>query len=491
MRPLRVCFISSEITPFAKTGGLGDVSAALPAYLQRAGHDVRVFVPLHSVIDVEAYEFTPLPDLRDIPIPAGERRTEVSIFTATLPDTELAIHFVHCPALFDRPQIYTRDPDEPLRFAVLSRAVLEVCQRLRWAPDVFHCNDWQTALLPLYLKAFYARDRLFAHSGTVLTIHNLGFQGVFSSLILEQLGLGSCSHLLAGEDVQGGRVNFLKTGIEHADRLTTVSPTYAREIQTPEHGMGLDAYLRSRHTHLHGILNGVDYRQWNPRTDPHIKCRYSEKSLWRKEKNKEDLLASLELPYRKRVPVVGMISRLTPQKGIDLLREPLPEFLSQQDLRLVVLASGQGQYERFFSRLEEAFPDKVRFWSGYNTELSHRIEAGCDLFLMPSLYEPCGLNQMYSMKYGTVPIVRRTGGLADTVQLYDWETGTGTGFVFEHYVPDAVRWALDYALDVFGRPEPWKRLMLNGMECDYSWEIQGRQYVELYSELRSESEVLT
>ncbi len=491
MRPLRICYVSSEITPFAKTGGLGDVSGALPAYLHRAGHDVRVFVPLHSLIDVEAHEFAPLPDLQDIPISAGGSRYPISVFTAPLPGSDLAVHFVHCPALYDRPEIYTNDPDEALRFAVLSRAVIEVCQRLRWAPDVFHCNDWQAALLPFYLKTIYAWDELFAHSGTMLTIHNLGFQGVFSSLILEQLGLGSCEHLLDADDIQGGRVNFLKTGIQHADCLTTVSPTYAREIQTPEQGMGLDAYLRSRRAHLRGILNGVDYRQWNPSTDPHIRHRYSEKSLGRKEKNKEDLLLSVDLPYRKRVPVVGMISRLTPQKGIDILREPLPEFLSQRDLRLVVLASGSGEYERFFALLEDSFPEKVRFWRGYNTELSHRIEAGCDLFLMPSLYEPCGLNQMYSLKYGTVPIVRKTGGLADTVTLYDWKTGIGTGFVFDHYVPDAVRWALDYALDVYGRPEPWKRLMLNGMACDFSWEVQGREYVELYSELGSRSAAVT
>jgi starch synthase len=482
MKPFRLAHVTSEITPYAKTGGLGDVSAALPAALRRAGHDVRVFSPLYSAIDLSEHDFLSVDGLQDLAVEVGGRKVPYSVYRAAA-EPDLPLYFIHCPRMYARETIYTADADEHARFIVLQRAAIECCQRMGWSPDVFHCHDWQTSLIPLYLKTLYAWDRLFADTRTVLTIHNLGYQGVFPRQILKDTGFDPCPEYLHQEDLQAGRIGFLKTGLIYADLLTTVSPTYAREIQTEQHGAGLDGYLRERASSLIGILNGVDTTVWNPSTDPNLPVRYSAKSLGRKERNKAVLLQELGLGYRKGAPAVGMITRLAYQKGIKLLPEALPPVLARRDLRLVVLGSGEEEHERFFRQLEEAFPGKVRFWRGFNAQLAHRIEAGCDFFLMPSLYEPCGLNQMYSRIYGTVPIVRKTGGLADTVDLFDPETGEGSGIVFEHATPQGVRWALEAALDLYDRPELWRKLVENTMDCDFSWERQVKRYEEAYGRI--------
>jgi starch synthase len=480
-----IAYVTSEVAPFAKTGGLADVSAALPAFLAREGHDVRVFAPLYASIDVDAYDFAPLPGASDVPVTVGDRTVAFSAYRARLPGTEVPVHFVHCPTLYDRAGLYTNDPDEHVRFGMLCRAAIECCQRMQWGPEIFHCHDWQAALVPLYLKTLYSWDRLFGRTRTILTIHNLGYQGLFPASAIVELGLSTVRGYLHQEDLQRGRVGFLKTGLLHADWLTTVSPTYAREIRTETYGMGLHELLDRRGDTLTGILNGVDTATWNPLTDPDIRYRYSAKSVWRKEKNKEALLAEVRLPYAKRVPVIGMITRLAAQKGIALLEEPLPDILDRHDVRLVVLASGEGRFERFFEELARRFPAKACFHAGFGAELAHRIEAGADMFLMPSLYEPCGLNQMYSLIYGTVPIVRRTGGLADTVQPFDPKDGTGNGVVFEHATPQGARWAIESALALHGKPSLWKRMVLNGMAADFSWDAQGRRYVELYERVRT------
>jgi starch synthase len=480
MSPLRVAHVTSEITPYAKTGGLGDVSGALPAALRRAGHDVRVFSPLYSAVDLARHDFVAVEGLQDLAVQVGAREVPYSVYRAAA-EPDLPLYFIHCPRMYGRDGIYTSDPDEHARFVVLQRAAIECCQRLGWGPDVFHCHDWQTSLIPLYLKTLYAWDRLFRTTRSVLTIHNLGYQGVFSRRILEDTGLESCAQYFHREDLAAGRIGFLKTGLIYADLLTTVSPTYAREIQTAEHGVGLDGILRERSSSLVGILNGVDTAVWNPATDPNLPVRYSARSLGRKERNKAMLLQELGLGYRKGAPALGMITRLTYQKGIKLLPESLPPVLARRDLRLIVLGSGEPEHERFFAELEEAFPRKVRFWRGFHAELAHRIEAGCDFFLMPSLYEPCGLNQMYSRIYGTVPIVRKTGGLADTVELFDPETGEGNGIVFDHATPQGVRWALETALELYDRPDLRRKLVENTMDCDFSWERQVKGYEEAYA----------
>jgi starch synthase len=411
-----------------------------------------------------------------------------SLYTATLPGSTLKLFFVHCPELFDRPGLYTRDPDEPLRFALLTRAALESAQRMGWSPHVFHCQDWHTSLLPVYVRSTYSWDQLFHSSRTVLTIHNIGYQGLFASTAIEWLGLGDARRFLDAADLRDGRINFLKTGIRWADEITTVSPTYAQEILRETYGMGLHVALQERRDHVTGILNGIDTSIWNPSADTHLAQRYSARSISRKEKNKEDLLNRVGLPYQKGVPVFGMISRLTTQKGIDLLQEPLQGLLREKDVRLVVLGSGESRYEEMFTGLGTRFPSKAVFRKGFDDALAHKIEGGADFFLMPSIYEPCGLNQMYSLKYGTIPIVRKTGGLADSVSIFDPKSGQGTGIVFDHATADGVRWALRYALELYGDKSAWKVLVQNAMACDTSWEVQGAKYVEMYERISARAE---
>jgi starch synthase len=486
MTPLRILFVTAELAPLAKTGGLADVSAALPRYLGSRGHDVRVVLPLYGRIRARhpGLALEPVPGLSEVTFTHGARRVTFSVATTRIPGSTTPVFLVDCPPLFGRDAIYTQDGDEHLRFLVLTRAALEICQRWAWAPDVFHLHDWHAAMLPLYLRTLYAWDRLFEGSRTLLTIHNLGHQGVFGTSILPDLGLGADTGLLHQGDLAAGRVSFLKTGLLLAHRLSTVSPTYAREIRTPAYGFGLDDVLRARGRDLVGILNGVDYAEWNPSTDAHLVARYSEKSLHRKEKNKQALLEALGLPYAKGVPVLGIVTRLSPQKGIELLYGPLPELLATRDVRFVALGSGGGEYEGFLRSLAERFPGKACFYSGFSEKLAHLIEAGSDFFLMPSRYEPCGLNQMYSLKYGTAPVVRQTGGLADTVHPFDRRTGTGTGFVFEHFTPEGLAWAIDQGLIAHADAKAWRALQKNAMAEDFSWERQGPQYEALYASIR-------
>jgi starch synthase len=353
-----------------------------------------------------------------------------------------------------------------------------------WAPDVVHCNDWHTALVPLYLLTVYAWDRLFARTKTLLTIHNVGYQGTFGADVAAAVDLGPFRDRLHQEDLAAGKVSFLKTGILYADALSTVSETHAREMQSPEHGMGMDALLRARRRSFVGIVNGIDAEEWDPAHDARIPFRYTASDLSGKARNKEHLLGSFGLPQDPGTPLIAIVSRLTGQKGFGLLMETLPRFLAEREVRLVVLGTGERRFEEFFGDLERRFPSKARFRGGYSEEAAHRFEAGADLFLMPSLYEPCGLNQMYSQRYGTLPIVRRTGGLADTVVPWNPATGEGTGFVFDHYAPDALRWALDLALAAWRDRPSWNRLLQNAMAADWSWDRQVAKYEALYSAIR-------
>ena len=481
--PLKICFVAAEVTPFAKTGGLGDVSAALPRTLHRLGHDVRPFLPFYSSIDRDAHAIAPVDFLQGIPLTIGGRRHEFSVFTTAMPRSNLPLYLVHCPALFDRPDLYGGGEEEAIRFALLTRAAVECCQRMGFGPDVFHVNDWHTALLPLYLRTHYRWDDLFARSKTVLTIHNIGYQGVFPSEMLGALGFAEHVSRFHHGDLAAGMLNFLKTGILYADVVSTVSPTHADEIRTQEYGMGLDGILRRRTGSMVGILNGIDPEEWSPETDPLIPINYSADDLEGKGFCKLALMRDLGLDHDPAVPALGIITRLVKQKGIELLYDSLPAFLERVDCRVAALGSGEAEYEEFFASLERAFPRRVCFYRGYNNKLAHRIEAGCDLFLMPSLYEPCGLNQMYSLAYGTPPIVRKTGGLADAVQLYDMGHGVGNGIVFDNPTADALSWALGYAMKLWHDRPAWNQMVQNGMRQDFSWETQAGEYVELYRRL--------
>jgi starch synthase len=385
--------------------------------------------------------------------------------------------------LFDRATLYTTDVDEHLRFLAFTHAAFVVCQRLQWSPRVMHCNDWHTSFAPLFLKAIYDNDALLKNTRSLLTIHNIGYQGIFSSKSVDDVGLGSKSYLLHQDDLRAGNINPLRHGILYADAITTVSPTHAREICTDQYGMGLQDSLRARGGALTGILNGVDYEEWDPRRDRHLPQHYDPDHLQIKADLKREFIARMGLNIAPEAPLAGIVSRLAQQKGIELMFGSLPRILSSRELGLVVLGSGEPQYEQFFARLQTDFPGRVVFRRGYDDPLSHWIEAASDLFLMPSLYEPCGLNQMYSLRYGTVPIVRKTGGLADSVEHYNPDTGAGTGIVFNDFNAEALEWALNTALDLYAAPMHWQRLIRNGMRRDFSWQHQGAEYVALYEKM--------
>ena len=480
----RICYVASEVAPLAKAGGLADVSAALCRNMHELGHDVRLFMPLYSSINAARVGAEPLEVARDLWIGLGPHRFQYSVRRGRLPDSETPVYFVHCPALYDRPTLYTTGADEHLRFLLLARAALETCQRMQFVPDVIHCNDWHAALIPLLLRTTYAWDRLFERTRTLMSIHNIGYQGVFADWTVGDLGLDGGTQLLHQDDLAAGKVNWLKHGVMYADRVSTVSPTYAREICTPEGGHGLDGVLRARGSDVIGILNGVDYDEWDPRSDRHLEHRYGPDDLAGKRSTRDSVLNWLQIPAPAGIPVLGIVSRMTVQKGFDLLFPVLPDLLDSRDLRLLALGSGEWRYEEFFTRLQQRFPGKVVYHRGYHEQLAHLIEAASDLFLMPSLYEPCGLNQMYSMRYGSIPIVRRTGGLADSVEMYDRATGRGTGIVFDHFDAAAMRWALETALSLYAEPEHWTRLVANAMAQDFSWDGPVQEYLALYADMK-------
>jgi starch synthase len=481
---LNLLFLSSEVAPFAKTGGLGDVSAALPAALHRQGHDVRVFMPLYSRIDQTKTKFRPVETLKNLRVAFGSRAFDVSVFAAPLPGTDMDVYFLHCPELYGRKALYSNDPDEHLRFLVLCYAALQCAQRMRFAPDVVHCNDWQTALVPLLLKTRFSWDnQIFGKTKTVLTIHNLNYQGLFPSRVVPDTGLSDSAHLLHQDQLKSGVLNLLLHGILYADVVTTVSPTYAKEIRTPEYGAGLDGFLRARGPAVVGILNGVDYAEWNPAVDKHLPVRYAPNEMDGKALCREKLLEKVKLPNVRGVPVFGIVSRLAGQKGFDLLFQVLPRLLQQERFQLVITGTGEPKFARMFRQLEGQFRTQVRFVNVFDNALAHQIEAGSDFFLMPSRYEPCGLNQLYSLKYGSVPIVRKTGGLADTVQLWNPKTRQGTGIVFENYDAPALRWAIRSALDLYQDASAYRQLQQSGMSQDFSWNAQVAKYEQLYARL--------
>ncbi len=479
---LRIAFVASEIAPLAKTGGLADATGALLGYLTSEGHDVRGFLPRYSSIDPKAFPSSAVEGLTDLPLEVGPHRFRYSVSRVRLPRSHGSVYLIDCPALYGRPSLYTNDADEHVRFLALTRAAIECCQRMRFSPHVLHCHDWHTAFGPLYLKTLYSWDRLLEPTRSVLTIHNIGYQGVFGAAAVGDLQLGWSNHLLHQDDLRSGRINALKHGILYADAVTTVSPTYAKEIGTPEYGMGLEQALRARGGAI-GILNGVDYSEWDPRTDRYLPVHYDASALGGKSKLKAQLAARLGLNCGPRTALAGVVSRLVAQKGIDLIIEALPRLLASGELVCAALGSGEEYFARALAALEHAYPGRITFRAAYDEELAHWIEGGSDLFIMPSRYEPCGLNQMYSLRYGTVPVVRETGGLADSVQRYDPASGTGTGILFKEPSGAALARALEVALDLYAQPAHWTRMARNGMAQDFSWARQGALYVDLYERL--------
>jgi starch synthase len=477
---MKILMVASEVVPFSKTGGLADVAGALPHALRRLGHEVGVVVPLYRMTKLEK----PATLFPSLTIPLGAETHFPAIQTLT--QDGVKFYFVSYPVFFDRASLYGTPegdyPDNAERFALFSRAAIEIAQ-LDFHPDVFHCHDWQSGLAPVLLKTIYAKSPVLQRTPVLFTIHNLGYQGLFRPEVLDQLGLPANLFTIDGLEFYG-KVNLLKGGLVFSDAINTVSRGYAREIQTEEYGFGLDGLLRHRSLVLSGILNGVDYAQWSPAADPFIAAPYTPRELNGKRKCKQALLAAYGLPVEKLLdrPLLGIVSRLTAQKGADLIEEAAAELLAE-DLALVVLGAGDAHYEELFRRLAAQHPEKVAVRIAYDNAIAHQIEAGADIFLMPSRYEPCGLNQIYSLKYGTVPVVRATGGLDDTVENFDPATGQGTGFKFTEYTGEAMMQAIRAAVSVYRSPAAWQKLMRNGMAQDFSWDASAKQYVQLYEGL--------
>ncbi|HLI86240.1 MAG TPA: glycogen synthase GlgA [Bryobacteraceae bacterium] len=467
----RVLMVASEVFPFSKTGGLGDVVGALPAALQALGDEVAVVTPRYRSIDLQGARRVWDNDA----IYFGLDRYDISIYLAP---TEFPLYLVDCPRLFDREGIYGEDgadyPDNHIRFGVLARAALTVARCL-FRTDIFHCHDWQAGLVPVYTKVVFSTDPTFMGIKTLFTIHNLGYQGLFPKTALAEAGVDESTFTPDGLEFFG-QVSYLKAGIMYADALNTVSPTYAQEIQTPEYGFGMDGVLRARAGVLSGILNGVDYRDWNPETDPLIPARYSASDLSGKRICKQHLLAEFGMPAAAMdAPLIGIVSRFTRQKGIDLIAQVAGEIVAE-GMYLVAIGSGEPEYEDFLTSMAARYPDRIAVRVGFDSGVSHRIEAGADLFLMPSQYEPCGLNQMYSLKYGTIPVVRATGGLNDTIE-------DATGFKFREYSGRALMSAIRAAGRAFCDRSEWEARMRRSMEQDFSWGRPAAAYSALYRKL--------
>jgi starch synthase len=473
---MEILFVASEVAPFSKTGGLGDVSGALPAALAARGHRVAVVTPRYGSIDPVRHHLAPI---------HGAVRVSGEATTVWTTRSAATIYLVEHERLFgSRKGAYGeggRDyGDNPERFAYLSRAALALPAALGLRPRIVHLNDWQTALAAWMLRREHAEDPALASVRTVFTIHNLAYQGVYPKDVLPVLGLPWDVFRYEAMEFHD-QLNFMKAGLVFADALTTVSPTYASEILTPEHGQGLDALLRQRAADLHGILNGIDVAAWDPERDPHLPAHYSARDLSGKARNKAALQGELGLPVRPDVPLVGIVGRLVDQKGFDLVAASLSDILGR-DLQLAVLGTGEAAYEEAFRRAARERPGRMAARIGFDEGLAHRIEAGADVFLMPSRYEPCGLNQMYSLRYGTVPVVRAVGGLEDTVEDFDgWRRGTG--FKFRDYTPQAMLLALRRALDAYRDARAWRGLVERGMAQDNSWARSADRYEALYRQL--------
>ena len=489
MESLKICFVSSEVSPFAKTGGLADVAAALPAALKNMEQDVRLMMPKYRMINDRKYVLRDVIRLREVHVELGGKVRTASGKTAFLPNTKVHVYFLFIPELFDRKGIY-QDPatgkdfeDNAERFAYFSKAVVETLKLLYWQPDIIHCNEWQTALIPYYLKTVYADEEFFQGTKTVLTLHNLAYQGIFPLELAPQLGIEEKEAQPGGAFELNGQLNLLKGGILYADAITTVSERYAQEITTPEFGFGLEGVLKQRQKDLYGILNGVDYSVWNPETDRYLAAKYDAKSLDKKVENKKALCNQFKLPFQAETPLIGMVTRLVEQKGIDLVVDGIDE-LMKRGIQMVILGTGEEKYQTALKAAAEKYPEQLAVHFKFDEKLAHLIEGGADMFLMPSRFEPCGLNQMYSLKYGTVPIVRETGGLADTVENVDPQTGKGTGFTFQEFSVEAMLDAVDRALAAFQDKATWAKIQKAGMRKDFSWENSAKKYLKVYEKAK-------
>lgn len=483
MQSLKIVMISSEVVPYAKTGGLADVVGALPQVLQRMGHEVIVVMPRYGSIDGARHGLRRFWD--GMGVWMGNTQEWCAVDVAD--NDGVPTYFIESDKYFARAGLYHDDnyndyDDNPRRFGFLTRAGLQLCQDLGFAPDIVHVHDWQTALAAAYLKIWHWNDPILGAAASVLTIHNIAYQGKYSAANYDYLGL-QWGNFTPAKFEDYGAINFLKGGIAYADVVNTVSPTYANETRTPALGYGLAPYLNDRGDDYVGILNGVDYTQWNPAVDKLIPARYSSDNMAGKRICKAELQRRFQLDVHPNVPIVGVVSRLVAQKGLDLLAATIERIVNTMVVQFVILGSGDKGLEAYYAGLAARYPGRIGSFIGYNNQLAHQIEAGADFFIMPSLYEPCGLNQIYSLKYGTLPIVRATGGLDDTVQQYQEATGEGTGFKFWEPSPSAIYYTVGWAVSTwYDRPHHIAKMVHTAMQQDYSWEKSAAQYVALYAQ---------
>ncbi len=488
-KPLNILFITSEAEPFSKTGGLADVSSALPKMIRELGHDIRIMTPRYGTISERKFKLHDVIRLREIQIPVGTETKVASVNSSFISSlkAKVQVYFLANKDMYYRAGLYT-DPksnkdyaDNDERFIFFCRGVLETLKKLGWQPDIIHCNDWQSGLIPAYMKTIYKDEPTFKNIKTVFTVHNLGYQGAFDDKAFDKTGLPGTAFHHEGVEFYG-KLNFMKAGLVYSDIITTVSEKYAQEITTNEEfGAGMEGILKKRKKDLFGIVNGIDYTVWNPETDPVIDQRYDIQSLEGKEQNKMALCTKFGLQYKAGVPVIGCITRLVDQKGIDLIKEIADDML-KLDVQFIMIGQGEKRYHEYFETLKKKHAKKAGIMFGMSEEIAHLIEAGSDMYLMPSRYEPCGLNQLYSLKYGTVPIVRATGGLDDTIQDVG-TTGNGTGFKFQKYEGKELLKTIQRAVKMYGDQKTWQKVMRNGMAKDFSWESSAKKYINLYRSL--------
>jgi starch synthase len=474
-QPLKVYILAAEIVPFAKAGGMADVVGALPKALKASGHDVRLVMPRYGQVKPERFDLHTVLDA--VSVRMGNYQEQVHVLQGSI-GREIPVYFIDAPRYFERENIYGYT-DDGERFILFCRGALEAVRALGWAPDVIHCNDWQTGIVPNWMHTLYHDDPFFSSSATVYTIHNLAYQGIFGRRILEVAGVAAGGFLYPQIVELANVVDIMGRGILFADAVTTVSERYAQEILTPTFGEKLDHLLRSRRDRLFGILNGLDYQEMDPATDHSIRVRFDARSLEKRVENKLALQERAHLPVRPDVPLLAMISRLADSKGFDLLAQ-IAQPLLAQGVQLVVLGIGEQQYHELFQSLAARYPEQVAIFLTFNSELAQAIYAGCDMFLMPSRFEPCGLGQLIALRYGGVPVVRSVGGLADTVQEYNPTSGSGNGFTFTNYDPWEFFAAIVRAIELYRFKDAWRVLQQRCMAADHSWHASARRYVEVY-----------
>lgn len=478
---LKILFVSSEVAPLSKTGGLADVSGSLPKAIKSLGHDIRVVTPFYKMVKKSVKSTKKI--VNRLSVPVSEHVVKASVEMTQL-DGGVPVYLIKKDAYFNRDDLYTTRQgdykDNAERFVFFSRAVLEMLKHIDFKPDIIHCNDWQAGLVPVYLKTLYRDKDVFKDIHSVFTIHNLGYQGIFWSLDMHLTNLPWDIFSMDGIEYYGN-ISFLKAGLVYSDALSTVSKGYSKEIQTPEYGLGMDGILRKRQKALYGITNGADYDHWSPENDPYIVASYDKTNLENKTKCKLDLLQEFGLKCKATTPIIGMISRLADQKGFDILANSMAD-LMKMDLIFILLGTGDAKYQEMFTHFGDKYPKKTAIRIAFDNALAHKIEAGSDMYLMPSKYEPCGLNQIYSLRYGTIPIVRATGGLDDTITDIHADPRKGNGFKFSEYSSKAFLSTVKRAVDYYSHKEAWAQLAWKAMSLEFSWEKSAREYIKLYQE---------